>query len=140
MFDSLLLALGAGLAVALELLEAAAIVLAVGLSRRWSDALIGGGAALLVCILVAVVAGPLLLERLPAAPLQIAIGVLLLLFGLEWLRKGTLRLAGRRARSSAMREHLETREQTEALPAGGSRARGLGRPSGCLQGRPARGG
>lgn len=116
MFDSLLLALGAGLAVALELLEAAAIVLAVGLSRRWSDALIGAGAAVLVCILVAVVAGPLLLEQLPEAPLQIAIGVLLLLFGLEWLRKGTLRLVGRRARSSAMREHLETREQTEALP------------------------
>lgn len=116
MFDSLLLALGAGLAVALELLEAAAIVLAVGLSRRWSDALIGAGAALLVCIVVAAVAGPLLLEQLPEAPLQVAIGVLLLLFGLEWLRKGTLRLAGRRARSSAMREHLETREQTEALP------------------------
>jgi Ca2+/H+ antiporter, TMEM165/GDT1 family len=116
MFDSLLLALGAGLAVALELLEAAAIVLAVGLSRRWSDALIGAGAAVLVCIMVAVVAGPLLLERLPEAPLEIAIGVLLLLFGLEWLRKGTLRLAGRRARSSALREHLETREQTEALP------------------------
>jgi uncharacterized membrane protein len=116
MFDSLLLALGAGLAVALELLEAAAIVLAVGVSRRWSDAMIGAGAAVLVCLTVAIVAGPLLLEQLPEAPLEIAIGVLLLLFGLEWLRKGTLRLAGRRARSSALREHLETREQTESLP------------------------
>ncbi len=116
MLDSFLLAVGAALAVALELLEAAAIVLAVGLSRRWSDALIGAGAAILVCLTVAIVAGPLVLERLPEAPLEIAIGVLLLLFGLEWLRKGTLRLAGRRARSSALREHLETREQTEALP------------------------
>ncbi len=116
MFDSVLLALGAGLAVALELLEAAAIVLAVGLSRRWSDALIGAGAAVLVCATVAIVAGPLLLQQLPEAPLEIAIGVLLLLFGLEWLRKGTLRLAGRKARSSALREHFETREQAEALP------------------------
>ena len=116
MVDSLLLALGAGLAVALELLEAAAIVLAVGLSRRWSDALIGAGAAVVVCAGVAIAAGPLLLEQLPDAALELAIGVLLLLFGLEWLRKGTLRLAGRRARSSALREHLETREQTEALP------------------------
>jgi uncharacterized membrane protein len=116
MFDSLLIALGAGLAVALELLEAAAIVLAVGLSRRWSDALIGAAAAVVVCAVVAVAAGPLLLERLAEGPLEIAIGVLLLLFGLEWLRKGTLRLAGRRARSSALREHLETREQVGALP------------------------
>jgi Ca2+/H+ antiporter, TMEM165/GDT1 family len=116
MFDPLLLALGAGLAVALELLEAAAIVLAVGLSRRWSDAIVGAAAAILVCAVVAIVAGPLLLEQLPERPLEIAIGVLLLLFGLEWLRKGTLRLAGRRSRSSALREHLEAREQAEALP------------------------
>ena len=116
MVDPLLLALGAGLAVALELLEAAAIVLAVGLSRRWSDALFGAGAAMLVCVAVAIVAGPVLLEQLPEEPLEVAIGVLLLLFGLEWLRKGTLRLAGRRAPSSALREHFETREQAEALP------------------------
>jgi hypothetical protein len=128
MLDSLLLALGAGLAVALELLEAAAIVLAVELSRRWSDALIGAAAAVMVCATVAIVAGPLRLERLPKAALELAIGVLLLYFGLEWLRKGTLRLAGRRAHSSALREHLETREQIEALPQHGA-GRSVGRPS-----------
>jgi uncharacterized membrane protein len=109
-------AVGAGLAVALELLEAAAIVLAVGLSRRWSDALIGAMAAVVVCAAAAVVAGPVLLSRLPEGPIEVAIGILLLLFGLEWLRKGTLRLAGRRARSSALQEHLETREAAAALP------------------------
>jgi uncharacterized membrane protein len=117
MLEWIALAVGAGLAVALELLEAAAIVLAVGLSRRWSDALVGAAAAVVVCAAAAVVAGPVLLSRLPEGPIEVAIGILLLLFGLEWLRKGTLRLAGRRARSSALQEHLETREAAAALPA-----------------------
>ena len=42
----ILVALGAGVAVAVELLEALAIVLAVAVSRRWSDALIGAAAVL----------------------------------------------------------------------------------------------
>ena len=40
-----LVALGAGIAVSVELLEALAIVLAVGASRRWGDALIGAAGA-----------------------------------------------------------------------------------------------
>jgi len=112
----LLVAVGAALAVMLELLEAMAIVLAVGISRRWRDAVIGAVAAALVCAGVAIVAGPVLLEQLPDAALELAIGILLLLFGLEWLRKATLRLAGRRARSSALREHLDALEEVQALP------------------------
>jgi Ca2+/H+ antiporter, TMEM165/GDT1 family len=108
---------GAALAVALELLEALAIVLAVGSTRRWRDAVIGalGAVALLAVVVVAV--GPLLLARLPLGPLQVVIGVALLLFGLEWLRKGVLRLAGRRSPSSSFREYLEEREALEGLAA-----------------------
>ena len=111
-----LVALGSGIAVAVELLEALAIVLAVAVSRRWSDALIGAAAAVIVCGLLAVLLGPVLLQSVPLQTLQVIIGVLLLLFGMEWLRKGTLRLAGRRARSSSLAEYLEAREQLDEAP------------------------
>jgi uncharacterized membrane protein len=110
-----LTALGATLAVGLELLEALAIVLAVGSTRRWRDALLGAAGAAAALTLLAVVLGPLLLSRVPLDPLRIVIGVFLLLFGLEWLRKGVLRLAGLRSRSSSFKEYVEEREQLEAV-------------------------
>jgi uncharacterized membrane protein len=111
-----LTAAGATLAVALELLEALAIVLAVGVSRRWSDAVLGAAGAIVVLALVAGLVGPVLLASLPLSLLRVVVGVALLLFGLEWLRKGVLRLAGRRTRSSSLREYFEEREAMEALP------------------------
>ncbi len=111
----LLTALGAALAVALELFEALAIVLAVGSTRRWRDAALGAAAAVVVLALIAGLVGPVVLAALPLDLLRSVVGVALLLFGLEWLRKGVLRLAGRRAPSSAMREYLEERSAMEAL-------------------------
>jgi uncharacterized membrane protein len=111
-----LVALGAGVAVGVELLEALAIVLAVGVSRRWPDALIGAAAAVVVCAVVAGVVGPVVLESVPVDALRVTIGVLLLLYGLEWLRKGTLRLAGRRSRSSSQAEYVETQEELHDAP------------------------
>jgi uncharacterized membrane protein len=112
----LLTLVGAALAVGLELLEALAIVLAVGSTRRWRDALLGAAGAVALLAVAVVVVGPLVLARLPLEPLQVVIGVALLLFGLEWLRKGVLRLAGRRAPSSSLQEYLDEREALEALP------------------------
>ncbi len=111
-----LVALGAGLAVSVELLEALAIVLAVAVSRRWSDALIGAAGAVVVCAVLAVVLGPVVLASVSLETLRLTIGILLLLFGLEWLRKGTLRLAGRRSRSSSLSEYLETQEDLSDAP------------------------
>jgi uncharacterized membrane protein len=111
-----LIALSAAVAVSVELLEALAIVLAVAVSRRWSDALVGAAGAVLVCAAVAAVLGPVVLQSVSLDALRVTIGVLLLLFGLEWLRKGTLRLAGRRARSSSLAEYVETREELESAP------------------------
>ena len=96
-----LVAIGAAVAVSVELLEALAIVLAVAVTRLGRDALIGAAAAVAVCAVLAVVLGPVLLESVSMDALRVTIGVLLLLFGLEWLRKGTLRLAGRRSRASS---------------------------------------
>lgn len=116
-----LTAAGAAIAVGVELLEALAIVLAVGSTRRWRDALIGTLYATVALAALAVTLGPVLLSRVPIEPLRVVIGVALLLFGLEWLRKGTLRLAGLKARSSSMKEYLEARAELEELglpPAG----------------------
>src|SRR3989442_744620 len=106
---------GAALAVGLELLEALAIVLAVGITRRFRDALVGAGLAALALGLLAAVLGPVLLSRIPLDGLRVVIGVLLLLFGLEWLRKGVLRLAGRRSPSSSFREFVEQQEELEQM-------------------------
>jgi uncharacterized membrane protein len=105
----LLTALAAAVGVAVELLESMAIVLAVGTARRMRDAVVGAVAAVAVLAVVAVVVGPVLLGAVPLGTLEAVIGVLLLLLGLEWLRKGVLRLAGRRSRSSALRAYLGKR-------------------------------
>lgn len=81
------------LASLVEFVEALTIVLAVGATRGWRSALLGAGtgAALLVALTLAF--GPAL-QRVPLASLQLVIGILLLLFGMRWLRKAMLRAAG----------------------------------------------
>jgi uncharacterized membrane protein len=112
----MLTAVGAALAVALELFEALAIVLAVALTRRAGAALAGALAAAVACALLAVVLGPVLVAQVAGDALRVVVGVALLLFGMEWLRKGVLRLAGRRARSDSFAEFLAEREALDAVP------------------------
>ncbi len=111
----LLTALAAAVAVAVELLEAMAIVLAVGVSRRWGDAAWGAAAGVVACVILAAALGPLLVG-LPRDALELTIGTLLLLYGMEWLRKGTLRLAGRKVRASSAAEYEETVEEFDDVP------------------------
>jgi Ca2+/H+ antiporter, TMEM165/GDT1 family len=111
-----LIAVGAALSCGLEMVEALAIVLAVGVTRGWRDALLGAVGAVVALAAVAGLVGPVLLAALPLSLLRAVVGVALLLFGLEWLRKGVLRLAGRRSPSNSLREYLEEREAMEALP------------------------
>ena len=108
----------AATAAAIEMLEALAIVLAVGVARGFRDAWVGAVAAALGVVLLCLALGPSLLGGADLHLLRVIIGTFLLLFGLEWLRKGILRLAGRRSRSSAYEEFMEEREALELTPAG----------------------
>ena len=76
-----------------EAVEALTVVLAVGVSRGWRPALFGAAAALAALALMVAVLGPLI-GWIPISALQAVVGVLLLLFGLRWLRKAILRAIG----------------------------------------------
>jgi len=76
-----------------EVVEAFTIVLAVATLRGWRPALSGAAAALAALAIVVAALGPAL-DLVPLQVLQVVIGVLLLLFGLGWLRKAVLRAAG----------------------------------------------
>ena len=81
------------LASIVEVVEAFTIVLAVSVVRGWRPALLGAAAGLALLTALVLAFGPLL-ERVPIHVLQLVIGVLLLLFGLRWLRKAILRSLG----------------------------------------------
>jgi uncharacterized membrane protein len=76
-----------------EAVEALTIVLAVATVRGWRPAATGAFAGLALLVLMVFALGPLL-DRIPLRLLQFVIGVLLLLFGMRWLRKAILRAAG----------------------------------------------
>src|SRR6266850_4368190 len=81
------------LASLVEAVEALTIVLAVATVRGWRPAGLGAVAGLVLLALIVLALGPLL-DRIPLNVLQFVIGVLLLLFGMRWLRKAILRSAG----------------------------------------------
>jgi uncharacterized membrane protein len=88
--------LSAFLASAVEMVEALTIVLAMGVTRGWRPALVGTGAALLALAAIVAALGPAL-TVIPIETLRLVVGALLLVFGLQWLRKAILRASGWRA-------------------------------------------
>jgi len=85
--------LAAFLASLVEAVEALTIVLSVATVRGWKPAALGALAGVVTLALIVLLLGPFL-DRVPLHALQLAIGVLLLLFGMRWLRKAILRAAG----------------------------------------------
>jgi uncharacterized membrane protein len=110
------LAVSVFLACAVEAVEALTIVFAVGATRSWSSAMSGVGAAMLALAALVAALGPAL-TVLPVDVLRLVVGGLLLIFGLQWLRKAILRSAGLKAKH----DELETfRLEAEAARAAGA--------------------
>ena len=96
MTNDVLLIAASFLACAVEMVEALTIVLAVGVTRGWRSALIGTGTALGALTVVVAALGPAL-AVLPIDSLRLFVGGILLIFGLQWLRKAILRSSGFKA-------------------------------------------
>jgi uncharacterized membrane protein len=119
---TILVGLGAFLACAVEMVEALTIVLGVGTVRGWRSTLIGVGAAFVALAVLVVALGPAL-QQIPLDALRLIVGGLLLVFGLQWLRKAILRSSGFKALHDE--DEAFRRERAEAEAAGGERRAGL---------------
>ena len=82
------------LASAVEAIEMVTIVVGVGATRGWRSTLIGAASGFGVLAVIVVVLGAAL-RAVPIGPLRLVVGALLLVFGLQWLRKGVMRVAAR---------------------------------------------
>jgi uncharacterized membrane protein len=104
------LAVSVFLACAVEAVEALTIVLAVGMTRSWPSAMSGAGTAGVVLAAMVAILGAAV-ARLPLDGLRVVVGGLLLMFGLQWLRKAILRSAGLKAKHD---ERLIYRRELDA--------------------------
>jgi uncharacterized membrane protein len=86
------------LASAVEMVEAMTIILAVAVTRGWRSAALGIVSASIALAVIVGALGGSLVEFVPIDVLRVVVGVLLLIFGLQWLRKAILRAAGLKAK------------------------------------------
>jgi uncharacterized membrane protein len=103
------LVLSVFLACTVEAVEAFTIVLAVGVTRSWSSALGGVGAAIIALGVLVLVLGPAI-TSLPIDVLRVLVGGLLLIFGLQWLCKAILRSAGLKAKHDELQAYGQEAE------------------------------
>lgn len=117
------LALAVFVASIVEMVEALTIVMAMGMTRSWRSTLIGIAAALVALTAFTAAAGFALATWLPEAALKAVIGTLLLIFGLQWLRKAVLRASGRKSLHDE--DAIYAREVDAARHAGAVSSSGL---------------
>ena len=115
MTHDLFLFLTTFLASGVEAVEALTIVLALGVVRGWRSPLIGVGVAALVLGVIVAVLGPAL-SLIPIDTLRLVVGALLLVFGLQWLRKAILRSSGYKALHDEGAAFAAGREQASRVP------------------------
>ncbi|HBY46766.1 MAG TPA: hypothetical protein DEG70_11055, partial [Chloroflexi bacterium] len=85
------------LASAVEVVEVITILLALGITRGWRSTLAGAAAALVILAVLTAILGTALQRWINLSALQVFVGALLLVFGLQWLRKAILRASGLKA-------------------------------------------
>jgi uncharacterized membrane protein len=117
---SVLLVAAAFLAASVEMVEALTIVLAVGVTRGWRSAGWGVAAALAGLAVIVGALGPAI-ANIPIDSLRVVVGSILLIFGLQWLRKAILRASGLKAQHD---EDAIYRAEVETLR--GASTRGVG--------------
>ncbi|MDX6515434.1 MAG: hypothetical protein QOH73_1100 [Gaiellaceae bacterium] len=117
-----ILFLAAFTASAVEMVEALTIVLAVGVTRGWRSPLVGTAAALVALAAIVGALGPAL-TLVPIGTLRLVVGALLLVFGLQWLRKAILRASGYKALHDE--DEIFAREREAARSAGHEEKAGL---------------
>ncbi len=104
------------LASAVEAVEALTIVLASGTTRGWKSTFQGAAAALATLSVLVIAFGPALVHYVPIKTLRIVVGGLLLIYGLQWLRKAILRQAGFKAKHDEDRIYKEKVEELSKVP------------------------
>jgi uncharacterized membrane protein len=95
--STLVLAFAVFGASAVEMVEALTIVTAAGVTRGWRSAIEGTLAAAAVLTALVIAVGIPLARLVPIDILRVVIGALLLVLGLDWLRKAVLRASGHKA-------------------------------------------
>ncbi len=120
MTAEILVALSVFGACSVEMVEALTIVMASGFTRGWRSALEGSALAV-VCLAILVAAvGPALIHYVPLYVLRLVVGSLLLVLGLQWLRKAVLRASGYRAKHDEEAIYRREVERLSGQPRSGS--------------------
>jgi uncharacterized membrane protein len=113
---SLALFISVFLACAVEAVEATTIVLAAGTARNWRSSLFGASTALVLLGIIIAVFGPTI-SQLPFDALRLFVGALLLVFGLQWVRKAILRSSGYKSlhdEDAIFRDELQAAKQAKS--------------------------
>jgi uncharacterized membrane protein len=111
-------------AAAVEAVEALTIVLAAGTTRGWRPALLGAGVAAVLLGLVVGIVGVPLVRYVPIDALRVVVGALLMVLGLQWLRKAILRASG----------HKEQKDESAIFARKSAELRAAGRTGGWWDG------
>ena len=102
------------LASAVEFVEAFTIVLVVGVTINWRSSLAGAFAAAATLAVIIGTLGVALVQFVPIGILRLVVGIILILFGLKWLKKAILRYSGLKALHDEEAIFEETRAEVRA--------------------------